>query len=119
VTKRKRQAAQRNEKHLIDPEVAAQDMNRQGPSPGDEIDEAVIHSRKSDWVERSATAAGEEVTPDELKAFDLLGRSSIRDDAIEGVSGSEGVPPSPRGTTPGATRRNPPLTEQSDEIERE
>jgi hypothetical protein len=115
VGKRKRRTArpdeQRDRGHRIDPEVAAQDMDRQGPSPGDPIDEAVIHQRKSRWVEPSAASAGDEVTPDELKAFDLLGRDSVRNDAIDGVSGPEGLPPSPEGETPGGRRRNPPLTD--------
>jgi hypothetical protein len=115
VGTRKRRTArpdeQRDRAHRIDPEVAAQNMDRQGPSPGDPIDEEVIRERKSDWVEPSAAAAGDEVTPDELKAFDLLGRSGVRDDAIDGVSGPDGLEPSPDGETPGARRRNPPLTD--------
>ena len=98
---RERGKARQGKKHRIDPERAAQNMDQQGPSPGDPIDESVIHSRKSEWVEKNASAAGDEVTEDELKAFDLLGRSGVRDDAIAGVGDNEGIPSPPSGRTPG------------------
>ncbi|HET7564469.1 MAG TPA: hypothetical protein VFJ96_05715 [Gemmatimonadaceae bacterium] len=114
---REHKRTRKGKTHRIDPEHDAQNMNRQGPSPGDPIDEDVIHSPKSDWVENDSPAAGDEVTPDELEAFDLLGRSGVRDDAIEGTGGDGGLPASPSGRTPGARRRNPPLPEVSDEID--
>ena len=117
MTHRERGKTRQGEKHRIDPERAAQNMDRQGPSPGDPIDDEVIHSRKSDWVEKNAAAAGDEVTEDELKAFDLLGRSGVRDDAIAGVGDNEGLPTPPSGRTPGAVRKNPPVSELSDEID--
>lgn len=111
---RGRNRARKGKSDRIDPEYEAQNLNRQGPSPGDPIDEEVIHSPKSDWVEKSSPAAGDQVTQDELNAFDLLGRSGVRDDALEGPSDAHG--PS-SGRTPGAKRRNPPLPEISDEID--
>lgn len=119
---REHKRTRQGKSHRIDPEHAAQNLNRQGPSPGDPIDEEVIHSRKSEWVESDSPAAGDEVTPDELKAFDLLGRPGVRDDAIEGASEPDETAASqraasPYGRTPGAKRRNPPLEELSDEID--
>ncbi|HEX5436666.1 MAG TPA: hypothetical protein VFW98_05885 [Gemmatimonadaceae bacterium] len=109
--------ARRQKTPRIDLEQEAQQMNRQGPSPGDPIDEEVIRSPKSDWVEPSARAAGDPVTEDELKAFDLLGRSEVRGGAIEGVSGDDELTAPLAGNDPGAVRKNPPLAELSDEID--
>ena len=51
--------------------------------------------------ERDADAV---LSEEELKGMDLLGRESVRDGAIPGVSGIGGIPDLP----PDAYRRNPP-----------
>ena len=57
-----------------------------GPSPGNEIDEMALRGPKSEWQERTAPAAGDPVSEDELKGLSILGGSSIREGALPGVS---------------------------------
>jgi len=49
-------------------------------------DEMVRRASKSPWQERSELPAGEPLSREELAGMDLLGRASVRDDAIPGVS---------------------------------
>jgi hypothetical protein len=69
---------------------------------------------KSQWVEADAPAAGDPVSEDERRGLDLLGRSSVRDEAIPGVSGlNENLDDAARAGGSGAERRNPPLVEDA------
>lgn len=90
-----------------------------GPSPLTEIDEMALGAPKSAWQERTAPAAGDPVSEAEMNGLTLLGGSSIRDGAIDGVSdpvrdgsagprerADEGI----RKAGPGG-RQNPPLVE--------
>lgn len=51
-----------------------------------EIDEMAASGPKTKWQEPHMPAAGDPVTELERKGLDLLGRSSVRDGAISGVS---------------------------------
>jgi hypothetical protein len=70
-------------------------------------------------MEPSDAAAGDPYRPEDYESLDLLGRDSVRDDAIEGVSGMgtmEDLPAPASGAQPtesAARRRNPPLDEQA------
>ncbi|HEU4586787.1 MAG TPA: hypothetical protein VFR95_13620, partial [Gemmatimonadaceae bacterium] len=44
-----------------------------------QIDSEALAEPKSDWQERSGPAAGDALTPAELRGMDLLGRASVRD----------------------------------------
>ena len=57
-----------------------------GPSRRHEIDEMALGAPKSEWQERTAPAAGDPVSQDELDGLSLLGGSSVRGGAIPGVS---------------------------------
>ena len=43
-------------------------------------------TKKSEWMSESDSAAYDKLTTEELEGLNLLGRSSIRGGAIEGVS---------------------------------
>jgi hypothetical protein len=84
-----------------------------------QIDSEALAEPKSDWQERSGPAAGDALTPAELRGMDLLGRASVRDGAIEGVgepSAESGIdrPPSPEDVSRRSARRtNPPLSDDA------
>ena len=84
-----------------------------------EIDKAALRGPKSDWQERSESAAGDQMTAAELRGMDLLGRASVRNGAIEGVgeaSAESGIdrPPSDEELSRRSARRtNPPLSDDA------
>lgn len=88
----------------------------------DEIDRMARSGGRTEWQEPTAPAAGDPLTEDELRGLDLLGRSSVRDGAIEGVSGMAGSggdspyvrPASSAGEdVPRGPRRNPPESDDA------
>lgn len=99
------------------PEEMIGENRTDGPSYISDIDRMAMEGEKSEWQERSAPAAGDPVSEDELRGLSLLGGSSIRDDAIPGVSdpvrdGSGGPHERPgEAVGSGPERRNPPLVE--------
>jgi hypothetical protein len=84
-----------------------------------EIDSEARREPVSDWQERGESAAGDQLTPAELRGMDLLGRASVRGGAIEGVSepsAESGIdrPPSPADVSRrSAHRANPPLSDDA------
>lgn len=84
-----------------------------------QVDRGALSEPKSDWQERSEPAAGERMTRAELRGMDLLGRSSVRNGALEGVSepsSESGIdaPPSPEDLSRrSAHRTNPPLSDDA------
>lgn len=84
-----------------------------------QIDREALAEPKSDWQERSESAAGDRMTPAELRGMDLLGRASVRDGAIEGVgepsaeSGIDRPPSSEEVSSRSAQRANPPLSDDA------
>lgn len=84
-----------------------------------ELDSEALGEPRSDWQERNEPAAGDQMTPAELRGMDLLGRASVRNGAIEGVSepsAESGVdrPPSPAEVSRRSARRtNPPLSDDA------
>jgi hypothetical protein len=95
------------------------ERTRKHASAEREIDREALREPRSDWQERSEPAAGERMTPAELRGMDLLGRASVRNGAIEGVSepsAESGVdrPPSPVDVSRrSAQRTNPPLSDDA------
>ncbi len=84
---------------------ASQQLGSQGPSPGSPVDESATRGPKSDWQERNAPAAGDELSDLEKQGLDLLGRADARGGAIPGVGGGgSDVIDAP----PGGIRKNPP-----------
>lgn len=79
------------------------------------IDEMALHGKKSEWQEPSAPAAGDPVTEEELRGMDLLGRSSVRDGAIPGVSeaSAESGIDRPSSVESAGPRVNPPLSDDT------
>jgi hypothetical protein len=75
-----------------------------------EIDDLAMRGPKSVWQEASEPAAGDPPSREELAGIDLLGRSSVRDDAIAGVSeaSAESGLDHPEEEEP-SPRTNPPL----------
>jgi len=57
-----------------------------GPSRRNEIDDMALGGPKSEWQERTAPAAGDPVSEDELNGLSILGGSSVRGGALPGVS---------------------------------
>lgn len=84
-----------------------------------EVDGAALSGSRSQWQERSEPAAGDRMSREELEGMDLLGRASVRDDALEGVgqaSAESGIdrPPSDQElSTRSAHRTNPPLSDDA------
>jgi hypothetical protein len=79
-----------------------------------EIDRMALHGPKSKWQEASESAAGDPETREELAGIDLLGRASVRDDAIPGpseASAESGIDHPEEGPEGDQRRRNPPLEE--------
>lgn len=99
----------------------ASDESRTRKHAGTErdIDKEARSEPKSDWQERNEPAAGDQMTPAELRGMDLLGRASVRNGAIEGVgepSAESGIdrPPSPADVSRrSAKRTNPPLSDDA------
>ncbi len=95
------------------------DQTGERQSEAREMDREALREPKSDWQERSESTAGEQMTPAELRGMDLLGRSSVRDGALEGVSepsAESGIdhPPSPADLSRrSAHRTNPPLSDDA------
>ena len=81
-------------------------LGSQGPSPGSPVDESATGGPKSDWQERNAPAAGDELSDAEKKGLDLLGRADVREGAIPGVGG--GGSDVIGDASAGGIRRNPP-----------
>src|SRR5688500_7358590 len=67
-------------------EEPSQSRRAGGPSPLDERDEIAMSGHKSSWQEANSPAAGDPMTADEKNGLSLLGGSSVRGDAIAGVS---------------------------------
>jgi hypothetical protein len=80
-----------------------------------EIDRMATSGGKTAWAQGSDPAAGDPLTEEELKGLTILGGSSLRDDAIAGVSDpvrDGSAAPHERPTADmgaGGPRRNPPL----------
>jgi hypothetical protein len=84
-----------------------------GASPLNDVDRMALDGGKSEWQEASAPAANDPLSADELDGLGLVGGSSLRDDALPGVSdpirdGSGAPKERPTGEI-GGGRRNPPL----------
>lgn len=96
-----------------------EERTRKDASTEREIDREALREPRSNWQERSEPAAGEQMTPAELRGMDLLGRASVRNGAIQGVSepsAESGVdrPPSPVDVSRrSAHRTNPPLSDDA------
>ena len=70
-----------------DPNTPADDSPRRRTSaPNEEPGTEGGRGNRSKWQERTAPAADDPVSEDELKGLSILGGSSIRDGAIPGVS---------------------------------
>jgi len=101
------------------PEQMIGENRTDGPSYISDVDRMAMDADKSEWQERSAPAAGDPVSEDELRGLSLLGGSSIRDGAIPGVSdpvrdGTGGPHERPGDAVgSGPARRNPPLVEDN------
>ena len=98
------------------PEEMIGENRTDGPSYISDVDRMAMEGGKTEWQEASAPAAGDPVSADELQGLSLLGGSSVRDDAIPGVSdpirdGSGGPQerPDPADAIAPGPRRNPPL----------
>ena len=96
-----------------------EERTRKHASTKRELDSEALGEPRSDWQERNEPAAGDQMTPAELRGMDLLGRASVRNGAIEGVSepsAESGVdrPPSPAEVSRRSARRtNPPLSDDA------
>lgn len=90
-----------------DPDEATLDTRAGGPSPNAD-DRAARAGGKSEWMQRTDSAAGDPPTKEERDGMDLLGRSEVRDGAIPGVSGLSGMDARDLGPDRSAHRRNPP-----------
>jgi hypothetical protein len=96
-----------------------EERTRERASTERDIDREALREPRSDWQERSEPAAGGQMTPEELRGMDLLGRSSVRDGAIEGVSepsaesGIDRPPSSVDASRRSAHRTNPPLSDDA------
>jgi hypothetical protein len=84
------------------------------------VDALLQPGAKSEWMERSAAAADDPVSDDEKRGLGILGGSSIRGDAIPGVSDpvrDGSAAPHERATSDDAlaarSRTNPPVTEHA------
>lgn len=79
-----------------------------------EIDRTALSGPKTEWQEPSEAAAGDPPTADELAGIDLLGRASVRNDAIAGPSepsAESGIDHPEEVSDQDEKRRNPPLEE--------
>jgi hypothetical protein len=99
------------------PEQMIGENRTDGPSYISDVDREAMSAPKSEWQEKSAPAAGDPVSADELRGLSLLGGSSYRDDALPGVSdpirdgsgGPQERPGAPVGQrAEGGRRINPP-----------
>ncbi|HEY9427828.1 MAG TPA: hypothetical protein VIR34_11790 [Gemmatimonadaceae bacterium] len=95
------------------------DRSHERASSERDMDREALREPRSDWQERNESAAGDQMTPAELRGMDLLGRASVRNGAIEGVSepsAESGIdrPPSPVDVSRRSARRtNPPLSDDA------
>ncbi|MFL5577047.1 MAG: hypothetical protein ACJ79S_13865 [Gemmatimonadaceae bacterium] len=107
------------------PEQMIGENRTDGPSYISDVDRMAMSGEKTEWQERTAPAAGDPVSEEELEGLSILGGSDVREGAIPGVSdpirdGSGGPQerPDPDAAIEGAgrggvARRNPPLVEDS------
>ena len=101
------------------PRASDEERSRKHARTEREIDEEALSEPRSDWQERSEPAAGDQLTPAELRGMDLLGRASVRNGAIEGVSepsaesGVDRPPSSVDVSRESARRTNPPLSDDA------
>jgi hypothetical protein len=98
-------------------EERGRSTRRGGASPLTDVDRMALDGPKSKWVESTSPAAGDPLSEDELDGLTLLGHSSLRDDAVPGVSdpirdGSGGPKERPTGEIVGG-RKNPPLVDDA------
>jgi hypothetical protein len=99
--------------------AGGEERTREREREARETDREALREPKSDWQERSEPAAGDGMTPAELRGMDLLGRSSVRDGALEGVSepsaesGIDRVPSPVDLSRRSAHRTNPPLSDDA------
>jgi hypothetical protein len=59
--------------------------NRKSAGKADDVPES-RHGWKSKWVESTAAAADDPISPEEMQGHNLLGNASLRGGAIAGVS---------------------------------
>jgi hypothetical protein len=104
------------------PEQMIGENRTDGPSYISDVDREAMSGPRSEWQEKSAPAAGDPVSADELRGLSLLGGSSYRDDALPGVSdpirdgsgGPQERPGAPVGQpAEGGKRTNPPLVDDA------
>lgn len=95
------------------------DRSRDRASSERDMDREALREPRSDWQERNESAAGGQMTPAELRGMDLLGRASVRNGAIEGVSEPSAESGIDRPRSPvdvsrrSAHRTNPPLSDDA------
>jgi hypothetical protein len=71
------------------------ERNDSGAASPDERDGEVDFSQKSEWMERSASAAGDPVDDAELAGHDMIARAKLRDGALDGSSVPQAGEPGP------------------------
>jgi hypothetical protein len=80
-----------------------------------------LRGAKSRWQESTSPRADDPVSPEEMQGHNLLGNSSLRDNAIPGVSDpardGHGAPGErPDDLAAGGTRTNPPESDIGEEL---
>lgn len=100
------------------PEEMIHENRTDGPSYISDVDRMAMSGDKTEWQEKTAPAAGDPVSGEELRGLTILGGWDLRNGAIEGVSepirdGSGGPQERPDAddAIPTGGRRNPPLVE--------
>jgi len=89
-----------------------------GASPLNDVDRMALEGDRSEWQEASAPAANDPLSADELNGLSLLGGSSLRDDALPGVSDpfrdGSGAPKERATGEIAGGRKNPPPMDDAD-----